>query len=268
MSGTSNLTIKRGVHASVTISSADASLVIDPGFFGFPEADVRAAAAVLVTHDHFDHVDLPSLARVLLERPELKVYSPTPLTLSAKQREEFGRDAAASGDGDEPEPQKLAFVAEDEEAAREIAQRLHAHADAAARALEDATILIKQGDEFAAADLSVRVVGEHQAIASVDDPPIPNVGYLVNERVLHPGDARQELTGVETVFTALAAPWQNNPQLEEHLRRVRPQRVIGIHDATLSDLGREFAQHTLAKIAASYGGKAITMNAGDQIELS
>ena len=207
------LTITRGVHSAVTVSSPHTTVVIDPGAFGYPDG-VPQADAVLVSHDHFDHVDLKRLAQSLQENPDLVVYSPTALDL------EFGADRVT---------------------------------------------LVAEGDAFTVGELRIEVVGKEQAQASLDDGPIPNVGYLIAGTVLHPGDARQDTAEVPVVFTALAAPWQNNPQLEEHLRRVKPGTVIGIHDATLSDLGREFAQLTLKKIADSYGGKAITMNTGDSI---
>ncbi|QOR46242.1 hypothetical protein [Trueperella pecoris] len=58
------------------------TVVIDPGVFGFPES-VGSADAALVTHDHFDYVDLPAPTAAMAERPELRVYSPTPLDLGA-----------------------------------------------------------------------------------------------------------------------------------------------------------------------------------------
>ncbi|MCI6573914.1 MAG: MBL fold metallo-hydrolase [Actinomycetaceae bacterium] len=210
------LTITRGVHAAVTISSETTSIVVDPGYFGYPES-VESADAVLVTHNHFDHVDVPSLAASIRAHPQLKVFSPTPLSLDAPD--------------------------------------------------SDVT-LVAEGDAFTVGDIPVRVVGKEQARASLDDGVIPNVGYLVAGAVLHPGDAHQDCEGVDTLLTALAAPWQNNPQLEEYLRRVRPKRVIGIHDATLNDLGREFAQKTLARIAQSYGGEAVALGTGDSITIN
>ena len=209
------LQITRGTHATVMFSSPTSTVIVDPGAFGYPD-EVNTADAVLVTHDHFDHVDLPSLTTSLATNEKLAVYSPTPLELGEHS---------------------------------------------------DRVTVVSEGDRFTVGDIDVEVVGKYQATASIDDDAIPNVGYLIAGTVLHPGDQRQEITGVDTVITALAAPWQNNPQLEEHLRRVTPHRVIGTHDATLSDLGREFAQMTLEKIAKSYGGEAITMNTGDTITI-
>ena len=209
------LFITRGVHAAVTVASPKAAIVIDPGFFGYP-ASVDTAAAVLVTHDHFVHVDLAKLAESLKRNAALRVYAPTPLDLGGESRR---------------------------------------------------VTLVKEGDAFTVGDLPVRVIGKEQATASLDDGPIANVGYLIAESLLHPGDARPELQHIDTLFTALAAPWQNNPQLEGYLRAVEPRRVIGLHDATLSDLGRDFAQKTLEKIARSYGGEAIALNAGDSVTL-
>jgi L-ascorbate metabolism protein UlaG (beta-lactamase superfamily) len=47
-------------HACVRISSGDDTLVIDPGSFTEREA-VDGATAVLVTHEHADHLDLDNL---------------------------------------------------------------------------------------------------------------------------------------------------------------------------------------------------------------
>jgi L-ascorbate metabolism protein UlaG (beta-lactamase superfamily) len=47
-------------HACVRITSADADVVIDPGGFTGREA-VQGASAVLVTHEHMDHLDADNL---------------------------------------------------------------------------------------------------------------------------------------------------------------------------------------------------------------
>jgi L-ascorbate metabolism protein UlaG (beta-lactamase superfamily) len=56
-------------HACVRIEQDGQALVIDPGGFTEPEA-VDGAAAVLVTHEHPDHLDVDRLRRV-----EVPVYS-------------------------------------------------------------------------------------------------------------------------------------------------------------------------------------------------
>lgn len=116
-------------------------------------------------------------------------------------------------------------------------------------------------------EISVRVIGREQVTASMDDDVIINVGYLVAGLVLHPGNARPEVENIDTLIVALAAPWQNTPQLEECLRAVTPARVIGLHDGTLNDIGRDFGQKTLARIAHSYGGEAISLNPGQSVTL-
>jgi L-ascorbate metabolism protein UlaG (beta-lactamase superfamily) len=55
-------------------------IVIDPGEVTPDAAAVVArAAAVLVTHEHFDHFDPEVLTTALRARPELRVYAPGPV---------------------------------------------------------------------------------------------------------------------------------------------------------------------------------------------
>ncbi|MCW2510330.1 MAG: Zn-dependent hydrolase, partial [Modestobacter sp.] len=59
--------------------------------------------------------------------------------------------------------------------------------------------------------------------------------------VFHPGDA---LTvpdvAVRTLLLPLHAPWSRTGELIDYLREVRAERAVAVHDALLSDLGREF----------------------------
>lgn len=66
-------------HSCVRISDGDRALVIDPGTFSEVETALAGAHAVLVTHEHPDHVDLDALTAVARADPDLRVWTPGPV---------------------------------------------------------------------------------------------------------------------------------------------------------------------------------------------
>ncbi|MEC3998085.1 MBL fold metallo-hydrolase [Actinacidiphila sp. DG2A-62] len=85
-------------HACVALEKNGATLVLDPGTFT-PEAKdaVAGAAAVLITHEHFDHFDDALVAAALDADPELRVYGPRAV-LDALGAHEGRVRAVAAGD--------------------------------------------------------------------------------------------------------------------------------------------------------------------------
>ncbi|MEU8075314.1 MBL fold metallo-hydrolase [Catellatospora citrea] len=61
-------------HACVRIDNGDSALVIDPGVYSEP-VSFDGVAAVLVTHEHADHVDLDLLRAARERNPELTVHT-------------------------------------------------------------------------------------------------------------------------------------------------------------------------------------------------
>jgi L-ascorbate metabolism protein UlaG (beta-lactamase superfamily) len=64
-------------HACVVLEKDGARFVIDPGAFSQNAADIISGAdAILITHEHADHVHEGAITEALRARPELAVYAP------------------------------------------------------------------------------------------------------------------------------------------------------------------------------------------------
>lgn len=62
-------------HACVRIRKDDRTLVIDPGALTPEDDAISGADAILITHEHFDHLEVERLRRALADDPELTVYT-------------------------------------------------------------------------------------------------------------------------------------------------------------------------------------------------
>jgi L-ascorbate metabolism protein UlaG (beta-lactamase superfamily) len=61
-------------HACVRLEQGGAALVIDPGVFS-ERAAYDGASAVLITHEHADHVNYELLPSIVEQNPALKIYA-------------------------------------------------------------------------------------------------------------------------------------------------------------------------------------------------
>jgi L-ascorbate metabolism protein UlaG (beta-lactamase superfamily) len=80
-------------HACVRLEDGDQALVIDPGVFSEVEA-LSGATAVLITHEHDDHLDLDKLNAARASNPALTVHTHPALAASLGD----GVTAVAPGD--------------------------------------------------------------------------------------------------------------------------------------------------------------------------
>jgi L-ascorbate metabolism protein UlaG (beta-lactamase superfamily) len=61
-------------HACVRLEDGDRVLVIDPGMWCEPEA-LDGADDILVTHEHFDHINTDLLEGAAAQNPRLRIYT-------------------------------------------------------------------------------------------------------------------------------------------------------------------------------------------------
>lgn len=110
------------------------------------------------------------------------------------------------------------------------------------------------GTGFTAAGFAVRAVGGQHAVIHPDIPRVANVGYLVEEKALHPGDSFVDppaATPLSLLLLPISAPWLKVAEAVEYLRRVAPSTAVPIHDSLLSDAGRGLHDRVIRQLAQS-----------------
>lgn len=63
-------------HACVRLEKEGRVLVLDPGTFSEAAQALAGADAVLITHEHADHVDVDAVTDALLENKDLQLFAP------------------------------------------------------------------------------------------------------------------------------------------------------------------------------------------------
>lgn len=188
-------------HSCVRIEHDGAVLVIDPGSFTERTA-LDGVDAVLVTHEHADHLDLDRIADALARRPTVTV---------------------------------------------------HTHPSVASKmeALSGVVTSVESGERFTAAGIPVRAYGGWHAEIHPEIPRVPNLGFVINDTVCHPGDSFDvpDDVQIDTLFVPVSAPWLKLAEAVAFVRAVAPRRAFALHDALLSDVGHAITDATMAKLS-------------------
>jgi L-ascorbate metabolism protein UlaG (beta-lactamase superfamily) len=84
-------------HSCVRIDDGDRHLVLDPGAFSDLDAALDGAQAVLITHEHRDHIDADRLRAAAQADPRLRIWAPASV---AEQFADLGEQVVAVGPGE------------------------------------------------------------------------------------------------------------------------------------------------------------------------
>ncbi len=202
-------------HACVRIEGDGAVLVIDPGTFS-ERAALDGVDAILITHEHVDHLDQDAIGDALAKRPAVKIFT----------------NASVAGQ---------------------------------LSALGDVVTTVASGDSFTAAGFDVRAYGAWHAVIHQDLPPVPNLGYLIDGRVYHPGDSFDVPpdASVETLFVPVSAPWLKVSESIDFVRAVKPSHAYALHDGLMNDIGLGLMDRMIGELG---GASYARLTAGQSVD--
>lgn len=83
-------------HSCVRLDDGDRRLVIDPGMFSEVQAALDGVSALLITHEHSDHIDLDGVLEAARRDPRLRIWAPEPVTAALA---ELGEQVVTSAPG-------------------------------------------------------------------------------------------------------------------------------------------------------------------------
>jgi L-ascorbate metabolism protein UlaG (beta-lactamase superfamily) len=126
--------------------------------------------------------------------------------------------------------------------------------------LGDRVHVIGDGDKFTAAGFDVEAHGTWHAALHGDIPLINNTGFLINQRLFHPGDALTVLgKPVETLMLPVHAPWLRISDLIEWTRELSPRRAIAVHDGALNAVGIAMVNGLLGQHGPGIGSRYLRL---------
>ncbi|MEY9905178.1 L-ascorbate metabolism protein UlaG (beta-lactamase superfamily) [Catenulispora sp. MAP12-49] len=99
---------------------------------------------------------------------------------------------------------------------------------------------VAAGDRLTVAGFDVAVFGDLHASIHRHIPRVANVGYLVDERLYHPGDAYHVPDApVDTLLLPTSGPWTKVGEAADYVDEVGPRQLIQVHEIMLSPVGQQ-----------------------------
>lgn len=131
------------------------------------------------------------------------------------------------------------------------------------------TITVRGGETRELDGFKLTFFGEDHAPVVADQIPCENIGVVIDDKVVNPGDAftLPPIKNPQLLCVPVSAPWCKISESIDFVNKVRPEMVIPLHDAVLSDIGRTFSISWLESTCTSLGIKLHNLAPGAFIEI-
>ena len=129
---------------------------------------------------------------------------------------------------------------------------------------------VRNGETLKVGDFELQFFGQDHAVIVPGKIPCENLGVVVDGQVVNPGDSFDFPDGItepEVLLVPLASPWHKIVDSMEYIQTHRPKRVIPVHDAVLSDFGRQINNNWLRQACFEVGSELVALEAGQSLEI-
>lgn len=135
----------------------------------------------------------------------------------------------------------------------------------AALLIEDATV-VNNGDSFKVGGFKLEFFGKNHAAIIPGQIPCENIGVVIDDSVVNPGDSF-DYPNVETnvLFVAIAAPWLKIVESMNYVESVKPKIVIPVHNALLSEFGESVNGSWMKEVCGSIGAEYRVLAPGESV---
>lgn len=119
-------------------------------------------------------------------------------------------------------------------------------------------------------DFELRFFGENHAAIVPGTVPCENLGVVIDERIVNPGDSfdiPEMENALEVLLVPSAAPWCKVTEGMEYIKAMKPKVVIPVHNAVLSELGNGFNNNWLKMACDEVGAELKALGVGETIEV-
>ncbi len=198
-------------HCCLLIEEGGARILLDPGSYSDGQNDVKNINAILITHEHQDHIDLNSVKAVLKNNPDAKIITnPSVRDILAKE----GIESEALRDGQSTEVKGVKIEGKGNE-----------------HAVIHSSIPIVRNTGYFVAE---RFFYPGDALTLPNRPVSKLSGTQLKENV-RKRPSSFSLRPVEILAMPASAPWARIGELIDYAIAVKPKVAFPVHDGMLKN---------------------------------
>lgn len=214
-------------HSCMLVEEGEARILIDPGSYSDMQNGVRDLDAILITHEHQDHLDMGSLKAILQNNPEVKIITNAGAGTTLTEQGIGYREAR---DGDSAMIKDVLI---------EIFGKDHALIHSSIPVIPNTGFFIANRF-FYPGDAFVRPYTGEPEIAK--EPPatyertvatMPLAEYVKDNPFLNPqvGQPRP----IEILALPVTAPWMRSAEAVDYALELKPRICVPVHDGMLKN---------------------------------
>lgn len=135
-------------------------------------------------------------------------------------------------------------------------------------AISNATA-VKAGDHHEIGGFTLDFFGKDHSAIVPGQVPCENIGAVVNGSIVDPGDSF-DLPNMRPrlLFVPIAAPWLKIAESMEFIDRAKPEMVVPVHDALLSELGETISNNWIKMACDGVNAKYAELRSGNSVDIA